>query len=329
MPRLLLGALATEVPVWPLEDNPVQSGAPLASFLQPTASGLVPSALFGCVRNDGERFHEGLDIGPQLPRRGREATDPVRAIQPGRVTYINRVAGNSSYGRYVVIEHGTAAPAFYSLYAHLARIDDGIAEGQAVEQGAVLGVMGRSAGGYYIPPSRAHLHLEVGLRLTDDFDGWFKRQGYTSENHHGKFNGINLIGWDPLDYFQKFADGSVYDTASYLRSIPPGVLLHVKSPGKPEILERYPALEIPGSEASQRAGWEVTLSAWGLPLSFRALGSTELDGVRRTGDISVIAVNGEALETYACRDITTTRSGRTYLGNGGRRVLELLFHGAR
>src|SRR5450432_245601 len=51
------------------------------------------------------RFHEGIDIRP-LHRDARgEPLDEVRAIADGKVVYVSRAAGDSNYGRYVVVEH--------------------------------------------------------------------------------------------------------------------------------------------------------------------------------------------------------------------------------
>ncbi|MFO7726633.1 MAG: M23 family metallopeptidase [Oceanipulchritudo sp.] len=315
-----------EAPVWPVPGEAFSEGRPYAEFVQPTASGNPESALFGCVRNNGNRFHEALDIAPVLERQGGEATDPVGAIHAGRVVHINRVAGNSSYGRYVVMEHPGLTPAIYSLYAHLARIPERLESGVFLEAGETLGIMGRSAGGYHIPRSRAHLHLEVGLRLTRDFQDWYDRQGYTSRNQHGNFNGMNLIGWDPLDYFTAWRDGEVASLEAYFERIPPGLVLHLRTSRYPDFLERYPYLKRPGCPEGERAGWEVTLSPWGLPLGLRGLRDSELLGAVHPGEISVIAINEDGVGAYGCRNLTVRRNGNLYLGSGGRRVLELLFN---
>ena len=79
-----------------------------------------------------------------------------------------------------------------------------------------LGVMGRSAAGYHIPKSRAHLHFELALKLSDQFQVWFDRQKFESPNRHGIWNGMNLIGVDPLDFFKQRHKGSVRNFKSYL-----------------------------------------------------------------------------------------------------------------
>lgn len=319
------GALEGATPQWPLTSDPPDDFGDIAAFLQPTAAGTPESGLFGCVRNNGKRFHEAIDIAPVMERRKGEATDPVTAVFDGLVMHVSRVAGNSSYGRYVVLEHPGIEPAMYTLYAHLASIADGLDVGDRVDAGAVLGIMGRSAGGYSIPRSRAHLHLETGLRLSNDFEDWYDRQRFSSENLHGDYNGMNLVGWDPLDFFEAFQTGRADSVLGYIEQIPPAVALHIRSRRYPDFLERYPQLKLDGVSSAERAGWQVILSAWGLPLSMKALSAGELRGTSSPGDISVVGVNREELKRYACRRIVSEKNGAWTIDRGGRQVLELLF----
>mgnify|MGYP003334059019 CR=1 FL=1 len=61
--------------------------------------------------------------------------------------------------------------------------------------------MGHSSGGYMIPAARAHLHFEVGLAITSDFQGWYDHRRFGSRNEHGMWNGMNLVGVDPVAFF--------------------------------------------------------------------------------------------------------------------------------
>ena len=319
------GLHATEKPIWPLTTEEPEDFSDHASFVQPTASGTPESALFGCVRNNGKRFHEAIDIAPVLKRRRGEATDPVTAVFDGVVMHVSRIAGNSSYGRYVVLEHPGIEPALYTLYSHLATIQDGLKAGDRIEAGATIGIMGRSAGGYSIPRERAHLHLETGLRLSDDFESWYMRQRFTSKNQHGNYNGMNLVGWDPLDFYKAFRSKRVVSVLEYIESIRPAVALHIRSQRYPDFLERYPQLKLSGAAGSGREGWEVVLSGWGFPLSLKPLSGKGLRGVKAPGDISVVAVNRDELDQYACRRIVSEKNGKWTIGRGGQRILQLLF----
>ena len=88
------------------------------------------------------RFHEGMDIRPMRRDARGEPLDEVRAIASGTVVYVNRTAGYSNYGRYVVVEHRWDGCPYYSLYAHLNTI--AVEAGQAVRQGETLAIMGHT-----------------------------------------------------------------------------------------------------------------------------------------------------------------------------------------
>ena len=60
------------------DPNPAfQQGKPLEAFIQPTSSGKLVSGLFGCVRNNGHKFHEGIDLYPIARDSSGEAIDKI------------------------------------------------------------------------------------------------------------------------------------------------------------------------------------------------------------------------------------------------------------
>lgn len=309
---------------WPTPHPGPARGASESAFIQPTVSGETQSGLFGCVRNDGSRFHEGIDIAPYEERDGRgEATDGIVAAFAGRVAYFNKVAGNSSYGRYVLLEHPQFSPAVYTLYAHLASIDSALRVGQTVVEGARLGVLGRSAGGYTIPRQRAHLHFEIGVRLTDRFQAWYDRQKFGSKNHHGVYNGMNLIGLDALDAYRwlRSRPGTTLD--DYYRSLSPGLIVDVVTTRIPDFVRRYPALVAGGKVPARVEGWRITFTGWGLPISCEPLTNVPADA--KSGGATIVAVDPDELNRYDCRRMVKSRGGKTILGGGGQQLLELLF----
>jgi hypothetical protein len=91
---------------------------------------------------------------------------PVLATAGGQVSAV-RDAGDTSYGRYVVIDHGGG---YTSLYAHLQVA--WVSEGQWVDQGDFVGLLGNSGGS-----TGAHLHFE---------------QNYERVNQHAWFHGVKL-----------------------------------------------------------------------------------------------------------------------------------------
>ena len=139
---LLATALAAQTPrvefTWPTPHPGWNEGRPAANFLQHAGSGDPASGGFGGVRSGGTKFHEGIDIAPVARDRRGEATDDVFAAMNGVVRHINSSAGDSGYGRYVVLEHPDETPGVYTLYAHLAKIAPGLRVGERVQRGRVI-----------------------------------------------------------------------------------------------------------------------------------------------------------------------------------------------
>jgi murein DD-endopeptidase MepM/ murein hydrolase activator NlpD len=89
------------------------------------------------------RFHKGVDYGAPLGT-------PVFAVADGTV---EDAGWRGNYGRYVRLDHGTGLA---TAYAHLSRIAKGLANGQHVRQGQVIGYVGQT--GVATGP---HLYYEV------------------------------------------------------------------------------------------------------------------------------------------------------------------------
>jgi hypothetical protein len=73
---------ATEV-VWPTSMNR-QTIHSFEDFIQPTVSGKISSGTFGMVREDGKRFHEGIDIRPSRVLANGEAADRIFSAIAGQ-----------------------------------------------------------------------------------------------------------------------------------------------------------------------------------------------------------------------------------------------------
>ena len=256
---------ATDI-VWPTTMDRAAIRTP-QDYLQPTVSGKTESALFGMVREDGKRFHEGIDIRPAKTNADGEALDLVLAAIDGQVAYLNTNV-NGPYGRYVVLHHGAAEIPVYTLYAHLAKIEPSLKPTQPVRRGTVIGLMGRtSAGVSPITKDRSHLHFEVGLMLSTGFDRWYTAQpeNKQSPNLHGLYNGQNLIGMDPLLILGQ----PKVDILSALRSQPTALTVGLRTNKMPDFVQNYPALM--RGDASRAAGWYVEFSWQGMPVRWTAL----------------------------------------------------------
>lgn len=310
--------------IWPTPNPAFQQGRPIEAFIQHTVSGETESGLFGCVRNNGSRFHEALDLYPLQRDRKGEATDPIFSVLPGRVVHVSSVAGYSSYGRYVVVEHDGESPAFHTLYAHLASVAEGIKPSVRVESGTVLGIMGRSAAGYSIPKERAHLHFEIGFRLTDDFQAWYNRQKYGSKNRHGIWNGMNLVSVDPLAFYQAMRQGQVKDLNEHLQTLPAVARIRMFTSQVPNFVTNYPALVTRPYAGKALVAWDIAFTQYGLPKEWTPRFADEgLEG--RAGDVAVLAYSPSILEQQTCRQVLSLRGNTPAISSGTLVTLKKLF----
>lgn len=311
--------------VWPTPNKAFLEGRGIEAFVQPTASGQVESGLFGCRRSGGAQFHEGLDLKPVTRDRKGEATDPIFAAMDGIVRHISRVAGNSNYGRYIVLEHPGVTPAVYTLYAHLAAVEPGLAPGQTVKAGQVLGTMGRSASGNAIPRDRAHLHFEIGVALTRNFQFWYNSRKFGSPNDHGMWNGMNLAGIDPLEFFTRWRDGRVSNFEEHFRAEPVAVTVRVFKKSIPDYVDRYPFfLSKPLPADGGIGGWEVAFNGFGVPVGFTPLTPIEAAG-KPANTVEVVDADAALLAKCRCKHLAVRKGTGWRLARDLQNNVELLF----
>lgn len=324
---LLLSPLAAGVLqanlIWPTPNPAFQEGKPIEAYIQATASGVPESGLFGCVRNNGSRFHEALDLYPIKRDSRGEAADPVFAVLDGRVVHVSRVSGYSSYGRYVVIQHDGEVPAYHTLYAHLASVADGIAPGVRIEKGTVIGKMGRSAT-YSIPRERAHVHFEIGFRLTDDFQTWYDRQKFGSKNRHGNWNGMNLVSIDPLAFYKAIRTGEVTNLYEHLHRLPAAARIRVFTTQVPSFVATYPALVTKPYVGKDLVAWDIAFTQYGVPKEWTPRFAEEgLTG--KPGDVKVFAYNPPLLESQSCRHVLSLSGSKPSISSDTIKTLKKLF----
>jgi peptidoglycan LD-endopeptidase LytH len=111
---------------------------------------------FGDGRDGGQRGHEAIDIAAA---RGT----PVLAADDGRVAklFLSKPGGITLY-------QFDASGQFAYYYAHLERYADGLAEGQTVRRGTVVGYVGASGNASVDAP---HLHFAI-FRLGAEKQWW-------------------------------------------------------------------------------------------------------------------------------------------------------------
>lgn len=280
------------------------------------------SGTYGCVRSDGQQFHEGLDIRAVQRDKAGEATDLALATLDGVVVYINSKPSLSNYGIYVVVRHRADGLEFYSVYAHLASTVAGLKAGQSVRAGERLGTVGRTANTRQgISKERAHLHFEITFRLTDRYAAWHQANLKGTRNDHGEWNGRNFLGIDPAPALREAA-GSGFNLVRHLRSQRELCRVLIR---KPDLFwaRRCPSLVANNPRALREgiAGFEVALNANGLPFLLIPRAESELTSKDR---IRLLSVNAAEAQRLPCRKIVRQRNGRWELGASGTSLVSLL-----
>lgn len=102
-----------------------------------------------------EVVNNGIDIAAP-------AGTPVRAVEAGKVVYAD---WNGGYGQMVILDHDGG---YYSLYAHLARMD--VAIGESVAAGDRVGSVGETGS---LTGAKLHFEIRKGGRAVDPI-GWLK-----------------------------------------------------------------------------------------------------------------------------------------------------------
>ncbi|MGA0334022.1 MAG: M23 family metallopeptidase, partial [Kiritimatiellia bacterium] len=268
-------------------------------------------------------FHEGVDIAPvKKDSRGR-ALDPVYAISDGEVAYVNRVAGNSSYGIYVVLKHQDEVGPVYSLYAHLASVPSQIQAGKKLAMGDEIAVMGHTST-IGIPVQRSHLHLELCMMLNPSFDKWYRKQKLKPD--HGRYHGFNFAGLNPKKLLIPLSgkEQIPFSFQQTLQETEPAWQLLLRTTKRPRYFSMYPQLW-QGSPYRGRA-MLLSVSESGIPLSGR---NADEEEIRKLGssDSLVSSVNEAVLGRNGTRHILKNR-GQWILGANGKRWLEILIYDA-
>jgi peptidoglycan LD-endopeptidase LytH len=310
--------------VWPTPSKAWEKGLPPSQWLQHAGSGEPESGGFGGVRSAGTQFHEGIDISAVERDKRGEPLDDIFAAMPGVVRHVSTSPGDSSYGRYIVLEHPTMTPAVYTLYAHLARIAPNVRDGEQVSAGQVLGTMGHSSGGYMIPKERSHLHFEIGVAITRQFQAWYDRRKFGSRNEHGMWNGMNLVGIDPIAFYNQWKAGRIASVQDFFHQMETAARVRIATSRTPDFVTRYPSLLTKPLPEGAVAGWDISFNWTGLPFSWTPLTSMEIVG-QLPDEPRMLDVNAALERQQRSKSLAVMRRGKWTPGKDLEIVLQQLF----
>ena len=258
-------------------------------------------------------LHEGIDIAPLKRDAAGNPLDDILASAEGLVVHASRESGASNYGRYLVLEHKIEGSRVYTLYAHLSEIS--VQPGQRVAQGERIGRMGFSGSG--LNRERSHLHFEIAILLSENFQTWHNRHFSGSPNKHGLFNGLNLAGVDPATILLESAKNPDFRLGEHIRSREPFYKITLPAEAALSLIRRHPWL-VPDGEPSAPPAWTVAFTQHGFPVEARA----SLEATGEPG-LTWIAPTHMAYH-HATRGIVAGSPGSARLSDSGRRFVQLL-----
>jgi murein DD-endopeptidase MepM/ murein hydrolase activator NlpD len=271
----------------------------------------------GPIRDRGKvlclQLHEGIDIRPVRRDAQGNPMDGVRAAATGKVVHLSRESGASNYGRYVVLEHLWDGCRYFTLYAHLASIS--VEVGQSVRQGEELGTMGYTGAG--IDRERAHLHFEVCVMLSRNFEGWHDANFRKDPNHHGIYNGLNLVGADPAALLIAAHKNPALKISDFLAAGEPTFKITIKNSPHFFLIREYPWLVAAGEIANPPA-WTITFSRYGVPMKIQAAATPVAQPV-----VAWVKETGE-LYSRSTKNLVTGPQGSPRLTESGLRFAQLL-----
>ena len=274
---------------------------------------------YGFVRNaariNGEvvctKFHEGIDIIPMARDQAGNPLDMVSSIAAGRVVHTSMVAGQSNYGKYVVIEHPWENSMVVSLYAHLAEIL--VKPGDPVAAGTVLAKMGYTGAG--IDRTRAHCHVELGMIMSTRYEDWHKKfSGGT--NFHGIYNGMNITGTEVSRFFLEQKANPDLQFSQFVTATPAYFKVAVPVREVPDFVKRY--LWITHASPAGAMSWEISFTATGLPVAFEP-------SQREVTAPTIVSIRTSAIpHRYLTRGLVSGDGNHATLSNSGKQLVALL-----
>jgi len=258
------------------------------------------------------RFHEGIDIKSVHRDASGEPLDEVRAIADGEVVHVSLVPRYSNYGKYIVIEHRWNGSNYYSLYGHLSSIT--VQPSDRVRRGQPIAVMGYTGTG--INRERAHLHLEVCLMFSRQFEAWYDTFFRNDPNRHGLYNGMNLAGLDVARLYLALRKNPALTIPEFLGAEEAFYKVVLPKTQHFDLPTLYPWM----LKAGKRSGssWEVSFAGSGVPLRIEATD-------RRITQPEVSYVKNSSAEcSYLTRDMVSGRGPNAHLTNYGSQLMRLL-----
>jgi hypothetical protein len=164
---------------------------------------------------------------------------------------------------------------------------------------------------------RAHLHLELSLMFSHQFEAWYNTFFRNDPNHNGIYNGMNLIGLDIARLYLALHKNPSLTIPEFVSREETFYKVTLPKSRHFELPKVYPWMLTTGSR-SEKSSWEVSFAQSGVPLriesSDKNVTQPELSYVKKSSvDYS-----------YMTRDIISGHGANAHLTDYGRQLMRLL-----
>jgi hypothetical protein len=164
--------------------------------------------------------------------------------------------------------------------------------------------------------TRAHVHLEIALLMSENYEGWH-RTHLGSKNYHGNFNGMNLAGVDVAALFLEHRAKPDLKFSEFILSRP--VQFKVLVPAAeadPQFLVRHSWMR--RGVVPDAVSWEIGFAATGHAISFTP-------SIRPISQAAVSHIRpSEIPQRWLTRGLLTGEGNNSSLSNGGKQMLALV-----
>jgi hypothetical protein len=171
--------------------------------------------------------------------------------------------------------------------------------------------------GVGINRERAHLHLELNLILTHKFEGWYDAFHADDPNHHGIYNGINLVGLDIARLYLALREKPSVTIPQFIGHEEIFYKVAIPKSRHFELPKLYPWMV---SGTTEPRSWVVSFARSGFPLRIEP-------SERKVKKIEVVYVKPSRLNaSYWTNGIATGPTAHAHLTEFGEQMLRLLIY---
>jgi hypothetical protein len=164
---------------------------------------------------------------------------------------------------------------------------------------------------------RAHLHLELDLMFSRQFEAWYNTFFRNDPNRHDIYNGMNLAGIDVARLYLALRKNPALTIPEFLKDEETFYKVTLPNARHFDLATMYPWM-IAGGKRNNAASWEISFARSGVPLkiepSDRHVAQPELRYVKK----------GSVECSYLTRDIVSGRGPTAHLTNYGAQLMRLL-----